>query len=254
MKTMTKTIVTVLLMGLLGSVLACRNQQQPRNPVGIEFVRIPGGTFQMGDTFGDGMDEERPVHNVTISDFYLSKYEVTVAQYRAFCQATGNQMPEAPDWAWRDNHPMVNVTWSEADAFCEWAEGRLPTEAEWEYAARSGGKKVKYPNGDTLTSRDANFGNNVDRTTPVGSYPPNKLGLYDMAGNVCEWCADWYDENYYQSSPEENPTGPSSGECRVLRGGSWYDGPWWCRVSLRVRDRPGKWSVVVGFRVARSAR
>jgi len=172
---------------------------------------------------------------------------------------------------------MIEVSWYGAVAFCNWLsrkagleevydEGtweadfskvgyRLPTEAEWEYAARAGGKEIKYPNGNSLTHDDANYDGTGGRdrwwrTSPVGSFPPNELGLYDMAGNVWEWCNDWYDSGYYSRSPVDNPTGPSSGTYhKVHRGGSWGDGPWDCRTAYRGGYAPVYARNVVGFRV-----
>jgi len=228
---------------------------------GMEWILVRGGTFDIGDTFGEGSTDEKPVHRVTLGDFYLSKYEVTVAQFRQFCQSTGRQMPEQPEWN-KGNHPMVNVTWDEARAFCEWAGGRLPTEAEWEYAARNGGKRIKYGTGkNTLSPRAANYDpgkyteDGYRYAAPMGSFAPNALGLHDMAGNVWEWCADWYDENYYRNSPSTNPRGPSSGQRRVLRGGGWNSYPYHLRATYRGGDVPlYRDSYVVGFRCLQDVR
>ena len=228
-----------------------------RDPkTGIEFVLVRGGSFDMGDTFGDGQDDEKPVHRVTVGDFYLGKTEVTVGQYRAFCSATGRSMPDAPSWGWQDNHPIVRVTWKDATAFCKWAGLRLPIEAEWEYAAREGGKKVKW-SGTSIESQLGDYAwynSNSGRTThAVAGKKANSLGLYDMSGNVWEWCADWYASDYYQESPSRDPQGPSSGEYRVLRGGSWGNNPGRCRASSRGRNNPDGRANGNGFRVARPA-
>jgi len=242
----------------------------------VELIFIPGGEFQMGDLWGDGDYDERPVHTVRVDDFYMSKYEITVGQFKRFCEATGRSMPSQPSWNRGDDYPVVNVSWYNAVRFCNWLSRqagleevydestweadfskvgyRLPTEAEWEYAARAGGKEIKYPNGNTLTHDDANYwgtgGRDVwDRTSPVGSFPPNELGLYDMAGNVWEWCNDWYDEDYYSRSPVDNSTGPSSGRYKVLRGGSWDFGPGSCRTANRIRVVPDDTWGNLGFRV-----
>jgi len=237
-----------------------------QNPAGIEFVLIPGGTFDMGDTFNEGAADEKPVHSVTVSDFYMSKTEVTVAQYRAFCTATNRSMPSAPSWGWQDDHPMVYVTWNDAIAFCQWAGCRLPTEAEWEYAAREKGRKVRFGNGkDIANPAEINFDGSAggkkpysvvgvyrQKTTAVASFAPNALGLYDMSGNVWEWCADWYETNYYQNRVSTNPKGPSSGESRVGRGGSWYFIPRFVRCSYRSDNYgPNSRSYDVGFRCVR---
>ncbi|MFQ6115537.1 MAG: formylglycine-generating enzyme family protein, partial [bacterium] len=137
-------------------VIAKPDRPRLDQTLGLEWIFVKGGTFEMGDWWGDGGDDEKPVHTVTVLDFWMSKYEVTVAQFRAFCQATGHKMPKQPDWN-QDHHPVVNVTWHNAIAFCRWLDGRLPREAEWEYAARVGGKEIKYPNGKNLTHDDANF-------------------------------------------------------------------------------------------------
>jgi formylglycine-generating enzyme required for sulfatase activity len=221
------------------------------------MIFIQGGMFEMGDGFEDGGKDERPVHQVWVADFYMDATEVTVAQFRAFCEVTGHRMPRQPDWS-KDDHPVVFVSWKDAITYAEWMGKRLPTEAEWEYAARNRGKEVKYPNGNTLTSRDANYYNPGSpaedgylHTAPVGSFPPNELGLYDMAGNVWEWCADWYDAGYYSKSPHRNPTGPAGGMYRVVRGGSWWSTtPELCRAANRNRNRPSAKGKVIGFRCA----
>jgi formylglycine-generating enzyme required for sulfatase activity len=198
-----------------------------RDPTtGMEFVFVKGGCYEMGDTFGDGQADEKPVHNVCVSDFYLGKYEVTVGQFRTFVQDTnyrteaekgdgcfvwngskwdkdGSKSWRSPGFSQDDNQPAVCVSWNDTQAFNEWLSRkggksyRLPTEAEWEYAARSGGKKEKYAG----TSNDSGLGeyawynaNSGSRTHSVGGKTPNGLGLYDMTGNVWEWCQDWYGE------------------------------------------------------------
>jgi len=251
------------------------------------FVFVPGGEFQMGDLWGDGDSDERPVHTVRVDDFYISRYEITVGQFRMFCEATGRSMPSQPSWNRGDDYPVVNVSWYDAVRFCNWLSRqagleevydestweadfsrvgyRLPTEAEWEYAARAGGKEIKYPWGNEFDCSKGNFddetvhdsyvvpgGEGCDgyvETAPVGSFPPNELGLYDMAGNVYEWCNDWYDSGYYSVSPVDNPRGPSSGEEKALRGGSWFFNPGCCRTANRFRLSPGGSRYFCGFRV-----
>ena len=189
---------------------------------GAKMVLIPAGSFDMGS--GESSDEQ-PVHTVYVDAFYMDEYEVTNAQYWKFMSATGHREPRY----WDDsdynqpNQPVVGVDWNDAVAYARWAGRRLPTEAEWEYAARGGLSGRKYPWGDPISTSQANYGSNVGKPVPVGSYSANGYGLYDMAGNVYEWCSDWYDEDYYSSSPSRNPQGPSSGSYRVLRGGSWND-------------------------------
>jgi len=229
-----------------------------------EFVLVKGGTFEMGDVFGEGKNDEKPVHPVTVDDYYLGKTEVTVGQYRAFCQTTGRSMPNAPSWGWQEDHPIVNVSWNDAVAYSQWAGYRLPTEAEWEYAAREGGSKVRFGNGkDVADPAEMNFDGSSQykksysvvgvyraKTTAVGSFSANALGLADMSGNVWEWCSDRYGSDYYGQSPRSNPTGPTSGTIRVLRGGSWDSNPNNCRTANRNGDTPG---YLNGFRVVRPA-
>jgi sulfatase modifying factor 1 len=230
----------------------------PKNEImgkdGAPMVLILAGEFLMGSD--DGLDDGKPAHTVYLDDFYMDKYEVTNAQYRKFMDATKHEAPEF----WNDsdyntpNHPVVGVSWNDAVAYAEWAGKRLPTESEWEKSARGGLVGKKYPWGDTLTHDDANYYGTGGKdkwkyTSPVGSFDPNGYGLYDMAGNVWEWCADWYSNNYYANSPKSNPKGPSSGLSRVLRGGSWY---YFDDNALRVTSRdygdPSSMNNSVGFR------
>jgi len=193
-----------------------------------DMVLIPAGEFQMGS---NESDDEKPIHTVYLDAFYIDKYEVTNAQYKKFMDAKGYKAPGY----WNDpkynapNHPVVGVTWNDAKAYADWAGKRLPTEAEWEKAARGGVTGKKYVWGDEWPppNKAGNFDNSITKdgytyTAPVGSFKPNGYGLYDMAGNVWEWCADWYDNNYYFTSTKSNPAGPSSGTYHVCRGGSWY--------------------------------
>jgi len=221
----------------------------------IQWIYITGGTFNMGDTFGDGHNEEYPVHSVTLSDFYLAKTEVTVAQYSAFCRATGYSTPPLPSRD-KDSFPIANVSWNDALAFCQWAGCRLPTEAEWEYAARSAGKREKWAGTSDYSRLNeyAWYGTNIASIThQVATKLPNSLGLYDMSGNVWEWCADWFAENYYNSSVMIDPRGPSSGIYRILRGGSWgQDSGDNARCTLRNFNMPEIRNVHYGFRCART--
>lgn len=218
-----------------------------------EMVAIPAGYFQMGSNTGDFC--ERPVHTVYVNAFYLDKYEVTNAQYRAFMEATGYPAPKY----WNDsrfnqpNQPVVGVSWEDALAYARWVGKRLPTEAEWEYAARGGLVGSKFPWGDGDATGKACLGQNWQYGKPdnVGSYAPNGYGLYDMAGGVWEWCADWFDCEYYKSSPQINPSGPVSGSERVLRGGAWSYDAYYARCSSRHHLKPNTQSNSVGFRCAR---
>lgn len=215
------------------------------------MITIPAGQFIMGSNRGDL--EEQPAHKVYLDAYQIGKYEVTVGQYRAFCEATGKQMPKAPQWGWKENHPIVNVTWSDAKAYCEWAGGRLPTEAEWEKAARGTDGRA-YPWGNHWdASRCANADLGLTSTAAVGSYPSgaSPYGCMDMAGNAWEYCADWYGADYYKTSPSRNPTGPAGGDYHVMRGGCWYGHHEGARCAYRGSFFPsGKWTSG-GFRLAR---
>lgn len=219
-----------------------------------EMVLVQGGSFEMG---GEGNDDGKPIHSVSVSDFSICKYEVTVEQYRAFCEVTGRYMPESPSWGWNDKHPIVNVNYDDATAYCNWLsektgkDYRLPTEAEWEYAARGGkrGNKTSYSGSDDLDEVGWYADNSGGQVFTVGRKRPNELGLYDMTGNVWEQCKDWYDSDYYKSSPSSNPKGPSGGSYRVLRGGSWYHNSTNCRVAYRFIFTPGYRNFNIGFRV-----
>jgi len=219
------------------------------------------GSFKMGDHH-DNMSDALPLHSVVLDDFYMDAKEVTVGQFKQFVNQSGYQY----DGNWDDvtkyspsnKYPMIYVHWNDATAYAEWAGKRLPTESEWEYAARGGyaGKHYKrYPWGDEIDKKKAHYNslNEGDKTTKaVGSYEGNDYGLYDMAGNVMEWCADWYGFDYYNKSPVRNPSGPDSGSRRVLRGGSWlYDAS-----DLRVADRndasPNTRNSFIGFRCVAS--
>ncbi|HNX91912.1 MAG TPA: formylglycine-generating enzyme family protein [Syntrophomonas sp.] len=227
------------------------------------MVWIPAGTFEMGSNLG--ADNEKPIHYVTLNGYWMDAYEVTNGQYRQFCDATSRPYPVNPTdnyFLGRPDYPTVNVTWTDAAAYAAWAGMSLPTEAEWEYAARGGLIGNQYPWGDTYPTDQCNYSNYSGPLTaqmanfsssrgplPVGSYAPNGYGLYDMAGNVMEWCADWYGSTYYSTSPAQNPVGPSTGGLRVLRGGSWL----FSAFSMRVADRsyggaPGNRDSYIGFR------
>lgn len=262
----------------------------PRAAVPTGMVLIPGGTFEMGDVMNDnGQTDEKPVHTVTLSDFYLAAHELTFAEYDAFCTATGRTKPKDSGWG-RDRRPAINVSWHDAVAYCNWRsqqEGlqevyaingeqvsanwnaggyRLPTEAEWEYAAREGGQKVRFGDGqNTADPARINFNASADykkepysvvgvyrgQTVPVGSLnAANALGLHDMSGNVYEWCWDWYGN--YPATAQTNPRGMDSGSSRVGRGGSWSGGPAFVRAANRDNNSPGYSVSGLGFRLASS--
>jgi serine/threonine-protein kinase len=218
---------------------------------GLKYVWIPAGTFMMGCSPGDKecFDFEKPSHQVTIAKgFWIGQTVVTVGAYKRFVAATGRQMPDAPTFnsGWVNDHmPIVNVSWDEATAYCGWMGGRLPTEAEWEYAARGGSTEARYGNPDEIAWYDQNSGG---QTHEVAQKRANAFGLYDVLGNVWEWVNDWYDENYYQNSPSQDPSGPATGQARVLRGGSWAVDLGFVRASFRVGYYPASRGNGIGFR------
>ena len=268
-----------------------------------KMVLVKGGNFTMGDLLGEGDTDEKPLHSVTVSDFYLGKTEVTFEDFDAFCIATGREKPADGGWG-RGKRPVINVDWYDAVECCNWlsqqekrtpaytvdksrqdpnnsnssddkkwivtrvssADGyRLPTEAEWEYAAREGGKKVRFGNGkDQADPAQINFNASASykqvysvageyraKTVEVGSLrSPNAFGLHDMSGNVWEWCADW--KGTYASFADTNPTGPAKGDYRVRRGGGWYVDPQRCRAASRHDNPPTYRDSGLGFRLALS--
>lgn len=219
------------------------------------LVLIPGGEYLMGSD--DGAANIKPAHLVRIRSFYIDRHEVTNAQYLRFCTETERALPIfwgmdrfhcGPDYP---DFPVVGVSWADANAYAEWTGKRLPTEAEWEYAARGGLSGKKYPYGDDMDKTAANY--KSDGTVAVASYPPNGYGLYDMSGNVREWVADYYEDLYYSGSPEDNPTGPESGSFRVVRDGGWHSGKACCSVDARI-CLPTYWvDFAVGFRCAKNS-
>lgn len=224
---------------------------------GAEMVLIPAGWFIMGSPEGEGNDDEHPQRNVYLDAYYIDRYEVTNEQFEKFINATGYQAQG--DW-WRyyteekEKHPVVYVTWNDADAYARWAGKRLPTEAEWEKAAR-GTSGRKWPWGSVWdASRCSSEEAGPATTTPVGSYPDgaSPYGVMDIAGNVWEWCADWYGKNYYQSAVDRNPTGPSSGSRHVLRGGSWFFISSYMRCATRSYFPLNLMDCDTGFRCVRT--
>jgi formylglycine-generating enzyme required for sulfatase activity len=261
------------------------------NSIGMSMMRIPEGKFIMGSAEGDvgRKPHEGPQHEVTITrPFYMGKHEVTVGQFRAFVDATSYKTDgeregsgafryapnkdtvQDPKCLWHqpgflllEDQPVVCVSRNDATAFCQWLakkEGkpyRLPTEAEWEYACRAG-TMTPWHAGTSLTKSQAHFAGVVSdpaatgKPTKVGYYPPNAFGLHDMHGNVWEWVADWYDENYYRQSPPQDPQGPPSGGVGILRGGGWEEDADHARSAFRFAMTPSFRHVVIGFRVAYS--
>ena len=230
---------------------------------GAEMVLIPGGKFQMGSN--NGYDGEKPVNPVSLDAFYMDVYPVTVGQYRRFIEATGHRSPNwetVTKYARNDDHPIICVSWRDAMTYCKWAGKILPTEAQWEYAARGKLEGKQYPWGDAPSDETkANYGFKVGKTTPVGKYPKNGYGLYDMAGNVWEWCLDEWDANFYSKNRESNPVAGDKitivnndftnvKTSRVLRGGSWNGVDHRLRVAGRFRYNPAYRYRYFGFRCA----
>ncbi len=252
-----------------------------------DLVLVPAGAFKMGDNFGDGMPRERPVHTVELDAFYIAKFETTNADWRRFRDDPGYDDPKfwpdgrvaprdlIPYWTQPQNHgggapgaagendsyPVLGVNWDSATAYCNWLSAktgkkyRLPTEAEWEKAAR-GSDQRKFPWGNEINHSRANYvdSQKFDTGMKVGSFPTgaSPYGAMDMAGNVMEWCADWYSKDYYSVSPRKNPKGPATGAYRVVRGGSFYLEA----VDLRSYSRSAAWPSLqalrmLGFRVVR---
>ena len=241
-----------------------------------EVVLIPAGEFLMGGADDKARGNEQPVHPVYVDEFYMDKYLVTNAQYKVFVDANPQRKDLIPDayqsgfylsnWKGgsypdgKGNHPVTGVSWDAAMAYARWAGKRLPTEAEWEKAARGGLVGMKYPWGNTVDENLANYDENVGDTTPVGHYAPNGYGLYDMSGNVWEWCLDAYEETFYANSPHRNPgAGGQVGNDftsikvnRVLRGGSWFNSAQSLRVASRNWSSPSFTSSDYGFRCVRA--
>ena len=183
---------------------------------------IPGGGFIMGAPEGAGASDEHPQHKVWLDAFYLDTDEVSVEEYRKFCAQTDRPMPEQPDWS-SPRHPVVNVSWHNADAFCRHRGQRLPTEAQWERGALCGGTRRKSDAplvGNMVTTDPLMKSQTAGSPWPVGTKGPNPCGFFDSVGNVWEWVSDWYSANYYDQSPRRNPAGPAQGEEKVLRGGA----------------------------------
>ncbi|MBF0459879.1 MAG: SUMF1/EgtB/PvdO family nonheme iron enzyme [Magnetococcales bacterium] len=218
---------------------------------GMVFVWVPEGTFQMGDLFGDGRRDEKPVHEVQLDGFWLGKFPVRQGEWQKIMGSNPSYFKKG------DDYPVEQVSWEDGQQFIkklnDRGEGkyRLPTEAEWEYACRSGGRKERYAGGDDIDRVAWYASNSGGLTHPVGQKRPNGLGLYDMSGNVWEWVADWYDEHYYGRSPQANPQGPSAGSGRVIRGGSWYNVPAGARSANRFVDDPSHRFLYLGLRLLR---
>jgi formylglycine-generating enzyme required for sulfatase activity len=257
-----------------------------------ETVLIPSGEFMMGTE--EGGEDERPAHRVMVDAFHMAVHPVTMAQYARFLRETGHRPPAvyelplivanggrereqtfrvlAAPYVWTDglpeesrlDHPVALVKWEDAAAYCTWLSAitgnpvRLPTEAEWEFAAR-GGAAGRYPWGDSIDTSRANYLADAGRrqdagTAPVCRYPPNAFGLHDMIGNVWEWVLDWYERDFYAHSPRKNPRGPVMGTMRIVRGGGWPTSePHMLACSYRHKVPPDTYSYSIGFRIAYTA-
>jgi len=243
----------ILLIFILANSIFAYAQKYP------EMVKVEGGTFIMGNTLNMGIDNEKPAHKVTLDDFFIGKTEITVEQYRFFCEDTGNKMPREPIFRkWKDNEPIVFMDYRETLVYCEWLTNKtgnyytLPSEAQWEYAARGGQKSKGYlysgsNNPDEITV----YIEYMSSVYPVAQTKPNELGIYDMSSNVYEWCLDWYSEDYYKSSEILNPKGPDNGRYRVIRGGYGISDTQEFRVTYRNYATEGDNSNIGGFRVVR---
>jgi len=256
-----------LLLGVISAVHAAqlpgtRIGETDNNPKdGAVMVWVPAGDFIMGTSNADiaamlrqhpswkteWFAVEKPRHTVSLDGYWVYKYTVTVAQFRKFCAATNRKMPEQQPWS-KDNFPVVNVTWFDASAYADWAGAALPTEAQWEKAARGTDGRY-FPWGNLWDQEKCNNytdhqlaggGLHGDRAAAVGSYPASAspYGAQDMAGNVWEWCQDWFAPDYYAHTPKDNPTGPETGEMKVLRGGSWGSSAITIRSAGRHMDAP----------------
>ena len=278
-----KRIAIVTAVGALSLLAATNGTQPPVNDGYGDFVYVSAGAFKMGDNFGDGLPRERPVHTVDVDAFYIAKYETTNGQWRKFRDdpgyddvkywPNGKVVPkdQVPYWTQANNHgggtpdsddyPVLGVNWDSATAYCNWVSAktgrkyRLPTEAEWEKAAR-GTDQRRYPWGNEIARGDANYvgTETFDTGMKVGSFPKgvSPYGAYDMAGNVYEWCSDWYSRDYYSVSPKKNPKGPATGAYKVVRGGSFFLEAF----DMRTYGRSAAWPSfqshrMIGFRAAR---
>ncbi len=248
-------------------------EKEVKGKDGAPMVLIPEGPFPMGVPHGDrdGGRDEYPRHDVFVNNFYIDKFELTNSRYLEFVKATNHRIPQNPKNATRNlwqgdtiteslaDRPVINVDWADANAYCQWAGKRLPTEAEWEKAAK-GTADRRFPWGNVEpTNKHLNFNQQwIGEKTlmPVGSYELGKspFGVYDMAGNVWEWVNDWYDAKYYEKSPAKNPTGPETGTKRVLRGSGWQNETPTVRIFTRVDSDSTIRNESTGFRCAMDVR
>lgn len=246
------------------SLLVAAGSWAAEPPAKRGMVFIPGGEFLRGRShalpddgvkwFPELVQDDRPARAIAVDPFYLDQYEVTNEQFQRFVEATRHRAPY--NWpkgqlpAGKEKLPVAAIDWNDARAYCEWAGKRLPTEAEWERAARGLAEGKVYPWGDQRpTKQDACY-DTLKGPCPVGQFPANSFGLYDMAGNVWEWTADWYAREYYAAAPGRNPKGPERGQYRVIRGGSWADVTKYLTCAYRSWARPLERSPNIGVRCA----
>lgn len=242
------------------------------------MVRVPAGPFLMGAVIENdhewGDTDEEPVHEVTLSEYFIDRYEVTAQDFAEFLNAHSDEAEryiemgtavtiEQSNGVYRprpglEKHPVNRVSWFGADAFCRSLGKRLPTEAEWEKAARGTDERIfpwgdKFPHNDFVTFRRKFSKYGFDAMKPVDTLPEGKspYGVYHMAGNVWEWVADWYEDSYYEHSPQKDPQGPETGISKVLRGGNWYYKAYYMRTTYRFNEHPDAFKVWQGFRCAK---
>ncbi len=223
-------------------------------PFIVGMVWLAGGDFVVDNKEFDNGVQKILHQNLVVNAFFISKYEVTVAEYKSFCLATSTAMPPAPKWGWYDKHPIVNISWNDATAYCKWLSTikgknyRLPTEAEWEYAAL-GGESYKYSGSNNRDEVAWHKDNSGGQTQAVGQKKTNDFGLFDMTGNALEWCSDWWDREYYIYRPSNDPTGPAAGKSKVLRGGNWKSDDFYSGIGMRFAVNPAYRDEQTGFRV-----
>lgn len=273
---MNKRFITFSLVALLITLCSFLSSSNPL----LDMVKVEGGTFMMGSRDDNKIAEndEQKQHEVTVNTFEINKLEVSVWEWKDYCKKTKKALPVKQAWGWNDNYPITNVTWNDAINYCNWlskqdglkpaykivgpnvvcdfsANGyRLPTEAEWEFAAKGGNKsKNSLVSGSTVTEDVAWYVKNSGRRPhAVGTKLPNELGIHDMSGNVWEWCWDWYNQEYYKIEDGKNPKGPIRGEKKSVRGGSWDSQENYLRTANRISTSPDKTNEFYGFRLART--
>jgi formylglycine-generating enzyme required for sulfatase activity len=267
MKCVTLPLTTLLLFIIATGALAASERNEAASALrngptgatviepgtGMEFLTVHGGCFPMGDSSGDA--DEQPVHQICLDDFLIGKYEVTQGQWLQIMGTRPSFFSSCGDTC-----PVESISWDEVQTFITRLNTlngrtyRLPTEAEWEYACRSGGKSERYCGGDAIDGVGWYDKNSSSKPHPVGEKSPNGLGIHDMSGNVWEWVNDRFSKEYYGSTPSHNPAGPPQGTKRAIRGGSWYNDPRNVRATIRSCDEPDHRSINLGFRLAVSVR